>query len=74
MVAGGGLREGGGRSIITIARQRDWSFWTLRVAILWGFWWFGMNTIDVMRLCFQLLSNFPSWQVGLSGPRKAMKD
>jgi hypothetical protein len=21
-----------------------------------------MNTIDVMRLCFQLLSNFPSWQ------------
>jgi hypothetical protein len=27
-----------------------------------GFWWFGMNTIDGMRLCFQLLSNFPSWQ------------
>ena len=37
------------------------------IVILLGFWWFGMNTIDVMRLCFQLLCNFPSWQVGLSG-------
>jgi hypothetical protein len=42
---------------------------------LLGFWWFGMNTIDVMRLCFQLQSNFPSWhtRLGSSVPLNRIK-
>jgi hypothetical protein len=39
-----------------------------------GFLVFGMNTIDVMRLCFQLLSNFPKLATGSFRPRNAMKD
>jgi len=46
--------------IVRLAQNSNFNGFEKAVAILWGFWWFGMNTIDAMRLCFHLPSNLPN--------------
>src|SRR5690349_14590143 len=42
------------------------------IAILFGFWWLGMNTIDAMLLYFQLSTNFRSWTARVRSPSPAL--